>query len=724
MTAREALRLGTRGGAPLLGRDDIGSLEPGKCADFAVWRTDGLELGGASDPVAGLVFAAPHRVDRLVVGGRGRRPRRCARTTPTRTRSRAPIGSRREDSHRERLDLHPRPRHGSGRARAGRLRGARSRDGLPATSGETDADGRISPLAEGLEPGDVLARLPPAVGVLHPRRARGRARRGPLPRAAPRLALRMRELPRKLTVEELAELFEGRTRLVERLAEIDDPLERADDVLAELDEAGEARGAGGTSRRSGSDRSLGAVGRRAGRRRRPVRARRARLAERRVREEVRVPVRRLRERPPEGARSSTSSDSGSGGRARRSSTRAATSSSRSRGIDGPVPERRPRRLHPDAPRRGGDRLDRRVVLLRPPRPRAAPAEEGRGRRGGRRRRVLGRPRRRPLPLAEVPPRASRDARAAPLVQVGGVHDLALGVRARSSSSTTSTPTSAWSTRGRPTSRPGRRSRSSVLGIVLAWVVYDVLCRAARGAERDGARRRRDGARRARGLGRGTALLRTRRVPPGRRDARDDHGRERLLRDHPGAPEARRRDGGGPRARRVPAAGRRRRGRCTTTTSRCPCSSRCSPATSRSRTAPTTRGSSSSPSIVLTALVRVFFNRWHAGRRAWWVPAVATVGVVALAVLAPARGHERRSYGRAGDLRARSQSVIAQRCATVPLGRRRRRWESGSRPRRRSRRASTTSSAWPCRREAMPPGNATGMTDEERSLLAAWVAQNG
>jgi cytosine/adenosine deaminase-related metal-dependent hydrolase len=69
MTAREALRLGTRGGAAVLGRDDIGSLEPGKCADFAVWRTDGLELGGADDPVAGLVLAAPFRVDRLVVGG-------------------------------------------------------------------------------------------------------------------------------------------------------------------------------------------------------------------------------------------------------------------------------------------------------------------------------------------------------------------------------------------------------------------------------------------------------------------------------------------------------------------------------------------------------------------------------------------------------------------------------------------------------------------------------
>ncbi len=69
MTAREALRLGTRGGASVLGRSDIGSLEPGKRADFAVWDTTGLELGGADDPVAGLVFAGPHRVERLVVGG-------------------------------------------------------------------------------------------------------------------------------------------------------------------------------------------------------------------------------------------------------------------------------------------------------------------------------------------------------------------------------------------------------------------------------------------------------------------------------------------------------------------------------------------------------------------------------------------------------------------------------------------------------------------------------
>ncbi|MDF2750511.1 MAG: amidohydrolase [Gaiellaceae bacterium] len=69
LTAREALRLATRGGAAVLGRDDIGQLAAGTCADVAVWRTDGLELGGAEDPVAALVLSGPHRVDRLYVGG-------------------------------------------------------------------------------------------------------------------------------------------------------------------------------------------------------------------------------------------------------------------------------------------------------------------------------------------------------------------------------------------------------------------------------------------------------------------------------------------------------------------------------------------------------------------------------------------------------------------------------------------------------------------------------
>ncbi|TML44233.1 MAG: 8-oxoguanine deaminase [Actinobacteria bacterium] len=69
LTARDALRLATRGSAELLGRGDLGAIAPGRCADLAVWRTDLLELAGTRDPVAGLVFSAPHRVDRLLVGG-------------------------------------------------------------------------------------------------------------------------------------------------------------------------------------------------------------------------------------------------------------------------------------------------------------------------------------------------------------------------------------------------------------------------------------------------------------------------------------------------------------------------------------------------------------------------------------------------------------------------------------------------------------------------------
>ena len=44
----------------------------------------------------------------------------------------------------------------------------------------------------------------------------------------------MRELPRQLSVEELADLFEGRTRFVERLAELEDPLGRAREIAATL----------------------------------------------------------------------------------------------------------------------------------------------------------------------------------------------------------------------------------------------------------------------------------------------------------------------------------------------------------------------------------------------------------------------------------------------------------------------------------------------------------
>lgn len=70
MTAREALYLGTRSGAAVLGRTDIGSLEPGKCADFFAIDLNRIGFSGMHDPVAALVFGQPVNADYTVVGGR------------------------------------------------------------------------------------------------------------------------------------------------------------------------------------------------------------------------------------------------------------------------------------------------------------------------------------------------------------------------------------------------------------------------------------------------------------------------------------------------------------------------------------------------------------------------------------------------------------------------------------------------------------------------------
>jgi cytosine/adenosine deaminase-related metal-dependent hydrolase len=70
MTARDALALGTIGGARVLGRaDEIGSLEAGKLADIALWRLDGLGHAGCEDPVAALVLGSRPPLARLLVGG-------------------------------------------------------------------------------------------------------------------------------------------------------------------------------------------------------------------------------------------------------------------------------------------------------------------------------------------------------------------------------------------------------------------------------------------------------------------------------------------------------------------------------------------------------------------------------------------------------------------------------------------------------------------------------
>jgi cytosine/adenosine deaminase-related metal-dependent hydrolase len=70
LAARKVLELATVGGARVLGRDDIGTLAPGKAADLAAFRVDDLIHAGAlHDPVAALVLCAPQNVDLLLVGG-------------------------------------------------------------------------------------------------------------------------------------------------------------------------------------------------------------------------------------------------------------------------------------------------------------------------------------------------------------------------------------------------------------------------------------------------------------------------------------------------------------------------------------------------------------------------------------------------------------------------------------------------------------------------------
>jgi cytosine/adenosine deaminase-related metal-dependent hydrolase len=71
LTVRDALEMGTMGGARVLGREDeIGSLEAGKLADIALWRLDTLPHVDIHDPVAALVLGAPPPLELLLVQGK------------------------------------------------------------------------------------------------------------------------------------------------------------------------------------------------------------------------------------------------------------------------------------------------------------------------------------------------------------------------------------------------------------------------------------------------------------------------------------------------------------------------------------------------------------------------------------------------------------------------------------------------------------------------------
>ncbi|MGR6921621.1 8-oxoguanine deaminase [[Actinomadura] parvosata] len=101
LTARQALELATLGGARNLGRQhELGSLEPGKLADLALWRVDGPYTAAVADPVCALVFGPTPPLARVLVGGRTVVADGELRTTPQDEAGRA--GAR---AHRRLMDL-------------------------------------------------------------------------------------------------------------------------------------------------------------------------------------------------------------------------------------------------------------------------------------------------------------------------------------------------------------------------------------------------------------------------------------------------------------------------------------------------------------------------------------------------------------------------------------------------------------------------------------------
>lgn len=70
MRAREALEIATLGGAAVLNRPDLGSIEVGKRADIAIWDVSNLQAAGAWDPVAALILNGPFNVRDLLVEGK------------------------------------------------------------------------------------------------------------------------------------------------------------------------------------------------------------------------------------------------------------------------------------------------------------------------------------------------------------------------------------------------------------------------------------------------------------------------------------------------------------------------------------------------------------------------------------------------------------------------------------------------------------------------------
>ena len=124
-------------------------------------------------------------------------------------------------------------------------------------------------------------------------------------------------------------------------------------------------------------------------------------------------------------------------------------------------------------------------------------------------------------------------------------------------------------------------------------------------------------------------------------------------------------------------------------------------------------------FAIVAGIRHFFNLYHRGRRAWWILVAAGIGAVALAVaLAP----EDEPAAGAAVTDSRAQEIAAARCTECHAG------VSAPSGVRLETIAGLRANAGAIARlvsaKAMPPGNATGLTDEERAELVAWAQAAG
>ena len=125
-------------------------------------------------------------------------------------------------------------------------------------------------------------------------------------------------------------------------------------------------------------------------------------------------------------------------------------------------------------------------------------------------------------------------------------------------------------------------------------------------------------------------------------------------------------------------------------------------------------------FAIVAAIRHFFNRWHVGRREWWILGAAAAGAIALAIVLAPEDVDVEPAAVPSD--AEAGAIVAQRCmachqgASAPAGVR---LVGIGQARRYAREIEAQVASG-----AMPPGNATGLTDDERAKLVAWAAAAG